>query len=167
MISEVYNIDCLEYMRNIPNDFFDLAIADPPYGIGHDGQKKHISKNPKHKRKYFENKGWDKDAPQQIFFDELIRISKHQIIFGANHFISKIPFDSACWIIWDKGQKGLTMADCELAWTSFNSPARIFTLNRIALLKEGTIHPTQKPILLYHWLLSNYAPGGGAKSLIQ
>ncbi len=160
MISDVFNMDCLEYMRNIPDKFFDLAIADPPYGIGRDGQKETKGKNPKHNRKFFENKGWDKHAPDEEFFAELFRISVNQVIFGANHFISKIPFDSPCWIVWDKGQKGLTMADCELAWTSYNRPARIFLLNRVALLKDGTIHPTQKPVSLYCWILKNYAIGG-------
>lgn len=113
-ISETYNCDCLEYMRSQPDKRFDLAIADPPYGINHDGQKLSINKNPKHNRKFFAAKGWDKAAPEKVFFDELQRISKAQIIWGANHFISKIAIDSPCWLIWDKGQKGLAMADCEL-----------------------------------------------------
>jgi len=158
-ISETYNCDCLEYMRSQPDKRFDLAIADPPYGINHDGQKLSINKNPKHNRKFFAAKGWDKAAPEKVFFDELQRISKAQIIWGANHFISKIAIDSPCWLIWDKGQKGLTMADCELAWTSIKKPARIFLMNRCELLKEGTIHPTQKPISLYCWILKSY--GGG------
>lgn len=164
-ISEVYNCDCVEFMRTLPDKKFDLVIADPPYGIFRDGQKQTISKNPKHNRKYFEAKGWDKSSPEQIFFDELRRISKNQVVWGANHFISKIAIDSPCWLVWDKGQKGLTMADCELAWTSINKPARIFLQNRVALLQEGTIHPTQKPIALYHWILSNY--GGGCKTIFD
>lgn len=164
-ISEVYNCDCIEYMRTLPDKKFDLAIADPPYGISRDGQKQTIGKNPKHNRKFFEAKGWDKTSPEQAFFDELRRISKNQIIWGANHFISKIAIDSPCWLVWDKGQKGLTMADCELAWTSIDKPARIFLQNRVALLKDGTIHPTQKPIALYHWILDNY--GGGCKTIFD
>ena len=160
-ISEVYNCDCLEYMKGLPDKYFSLAIADPPYGINHDGQKLSINnKNSKHNRKYFEPKGWDKTAPGKEFFDELQRVSKRQVLWGANHYISKVPFDSSCWLVWDKGQKGLTMADCELAWTSFDKPARVFLMNRVALLKEGTIHPTQKPVALYAWILQNYAEGG-------
>ena len=165
MISEVYNIDCLEFMRQQPDKRFDLAIADPPYGICRDGQKQTISKNPKHNRKFFEAKGWDKTSPDKVSFDELRRISKIQVVWGANHFISKIAIDSPCWLVWDKGQKGLTMADCELAWTSIDKPARIFLQNRVALLKEGTIHPTQKPIALYHWIISIY--GGGCKTIFD
>ena len=160
MTSEVFNTDCLEYMRTLPDKAFQLAIADPPYGIGRDGQKLSINKNPKHNRKYFEAKGWDKKAPDQEFFDELLRVCENVILWGANHYISRVPIDSACWIIWDKGQKGLTMADCELAWSSFDKPARIFVMNRVALLQEGTIHPTQKPVALYAWLLKNYAKPG-------
>ena len=157
MKSEVFNIDCMEYMRTLPDNAFQLAIADPPYGIGRDGQKLSINKNPKHNRKYFEAKGWDKKAPDQEFFDELLRVCENVILWGANHYISRVPIDSACWIIWDKGQKGLTMADCELAWSSFDKPARIFVMNRVALLQEGTIHPTQKPVALYAWLLNKFA----------
>lgn len=164
-ISEVYNCDCIEFMRTLPDKHFDLAIADPPYGINRDGQKETIAKNPKHNRKYFAAKGWDKTPPEQIFFDEMRRVSKNQIIWGANHFISKIAVDSPCWLVWDKGQKGLTMGDCELAWTSINKPARIYLQNRVALMKEGTIHPTQKPISLYSWIIDNY--GGGVKTIFD
>lgn len=166
MKSEVHNIDCLEYMRTVPDKKFDLIIADPPYGICRDGQKLHINnKNPKHNRKYFESKGWDMKSPDKEFFDELLRIGKNCVVWGANHFISKMPFDSSCWLVWDKGQKGLTMADCELAWTSYKKPARIFLMNRVELLKEGTIHPTQKPIAIYAWILKTY--GGGCKTIFD
>ena len=160
MTSEVHNTDCLEYMRTLPDKAFELAIADPPYGINRDGQRLHINKNPKHNRKYFEAKGWDASAPDQEFFDELLRVSVNVILWGANHYISRIPYDSPCWIVWDKGQKDLTMADCELAWTTFNRPARVYLANRCVLLREGTIHPTQKPIGLYAWILERYAKEG-------
>lgn len=163
--SEVHNVDCLEYMRGLPDKHFDLVIADPPYGLNRAGQTMIIAKNPKHNRKYFEAKGWDTKAPEKRFFNEILRIGKNCIVWGANHFISKMPIDSPCWIVWDKGQKGLTMADCELAWTSYKKPARIFLMNRVELLKEGTIHPTQKPIALYAWLLSTY--GGGVQNNIR
>ena len=127
MTSEVHNIDCLEYMRTLPDNAFELAIADPPYGINRDGQRLRINKNPKHNRKYFEAKGWDASAPDQEFFDELLRVSVNVILWGANHYISRIPYDSPCWIVWDK-KNSADFADCELAWVSPNSGvARVFS----------------------------------------
>ena len=103
-----------------------------------------------------------KNLQINVFFDELIRVSKNQIIFGANHFISKIPYDSSCWIVWDKDNTG-DFADCELAWTSFDTAVRKFTFRWNGMLqgnmknKELRIHPTQKPIKLYEWILKNFA----------
>ena len=170
-----YNMDCLEGMKQFPNKYFELAIVDPPYGIGVDGQKESICKNPKHNRKEHTNKGWDTEIPSEQYFRELERISVNQIIWGGNYFIPYLHEGKKGWVVWDKGQRGLTMSDCELAYSSFDVPTRIFTKNRVALLQEGTVHPTQKPIVLYKWLLSNYAkPGdkildthvGSASSLI-
>ena len=152
----LYNKDCMEAMASMEDNQFDLAIVDPPYGIGIDGQKESICKNPKHNRKHFEHKGWDTKPPSKKYFDELFRVSKNQIIWGANYYPQHL-FPSKGWIIWDKGQKGLTMSDCELAFSSFNRATRIFVCNRGALAQEGTIHPTQKPIKLYTWLLDKYA----------
>lgn len=90
----------------------------------------------------------------------LFRVSKNQIIWGANYFVMYLRTGTKGWIIWDKGQRGLSMSDCEIAFSSFNSPTRIYTKNRVALRLEGTIHPTQKPIALYRWLLLNYAKSG-------
>ena len=155
----LYQADCMEVMKTFADKQFDLAIVDPPYGIGIDGQKESICKNPKHNRKFFEKKNWDV-APSEEYFAELKRISKDQIIWGGNYFIDKIKDPKKCWIIWYKGQEGLTMSDCELAWTSFSSPARIIQINRFELKREGTIHPTQKPVKLYAWILNNYAKPG-------
>lgn len=155
----LYNKDCMEAMASMEDNQFDLAIVDPPYGIGIDGQKESICKNPKHNRKHFEHKGWDTKPPSKKYFDELFRVSKNQIIWGANYYPQHL-FPSKGWIIWDKGQKGLTMSDCELAFSSFNRATRIFVCNRGALAQEGTIHPTQKPIKLYTWLLDKYAQKG-------
>ncbi len=159
-VSEVYNMDCMEYMKDIPDKFFDLAVVDPPYGIGIDGQKLSINKNPKASRKEHKHKGWDNSIPPKSYFDELRRVSKNRIIWGANYFVSNLNEGTKGWIVWYKGQKGLTMSDCELAFSSFNSPTRIVEINRVQLLKEGTIHPTQKPIKLYQWILNNYAETG-------
>lgn len=158
-ISEVYNMDCLEYMKTIPDKFFDLCIADPPYGINRSFQRETICKNPKHNRKHYDKKEWDKKVPSKEVFFEIFRVSKNQIIWGANYYPEHL-FGSMGWIVWDKGQHGLSMSDGELAFSSFQKALRCVVLNRCELAKEGTIHPTQKPIKLYSWLLDHYAKKG-------
>lgn len=153
-------MDCMKGMAEFPDGFFDLAIVDPPYGIGADGQKKCICKNPKHNRKEHARKNWDASPPPVEYFRELERVSKAQIIWGGNYFVPMLEQGRKGWLVWDKGQRGLTMSDCELAYTSFDTPTRIFTLNRAELQAEGTIHPTQKPIKLYEWVLSLFARRG-------
>lgn len=160
-MNEAYLIDCMEYMKTLPDKAFDLAIVDPPYGIGVDGQKERYDfKNPKHSRKAHAQKDWDKEIPPQEYFDELFRVSKNQIIWGANYFVKYLHEGHKGWIVWDKGQHDLTMSDCELAYSSFDVPTRVFVKNRVVLKKEGTIHPTQKPVALYKWILSRYAKPG-------
>ncbi|HPS31806.1 MAG TPA: DNA methyltransferase, partial [bacterium] len=151
-----------------PDKYFELAIVDPPYGIGFAGFEKHygggnaLAKTKLHKP----FAGNDLTAPDKEYFQELFRVSKNQIIFGANHFISKIPFDSSCWIVWDKINGENPFADCELAWTSFKSAVRKFDFKWQGMLqgdmknKEERIHPTQKPVALYKWLLEHYAKKG-------
>jgi len=166
MRSEVHNVDCMEYMKTLPDKCFDLVIADPPYGIKEDGLKNH-SRSKLAKAQEYTPKDWDKQAMPKEFFNELIRVSKNQIIWGANHFISQIPYDSPCWIVWDKDNGNNDFADCELAWTSFKTAVRRFKYRWAGMLqenmknKERRIHPTQKPVDLYGWLLLNYAPQGG------
>lgn len=155
-----YNMDCMEGMKRIPDKYFDLAIVDPPYGIGIDGQKESTSKNPKYNRKEHVQKDWDSAIPKKEYFDELFRVSKNQIIWGGNYFVEHLKKSTKGWIVWDKGQHGLTMSDAELAFSSFQKPTRVKVINRVELLIDGTIHPTQKPIKLYHWLLNNYAEEG-------
>ena len=146
-------------MSRYPDKYFDLAIVDPPYGIERSGQAETFTKIKKHKRKYFENKGWDFEIPDVNYWNELFRVSKNQIVWGANYFTEYLP-PSMGWIFWDKGQD-LSMSDGELAFTSFNKALRRIKINRGQLMVEGgTIHPTQKPIKLYKWLLSNYAKQG-------
>lgn len=158
-----YNIDCMEYMKTLPDKAFELAIVDPPYGINMDGGK--IGGDNKGRATDYIKKTWDKKAPEDEYFVELLRVSKNQIVFGANHFISHIPFDSPCWVVWDKDNTG-NFADCELAWTSFKSAVRKYKFRWNGMLqgnmanKEIRIHPTQKPVALYHWLLRNYAKPG-------
>ena len=157
----IMNIDCMEYMKTLPDNYFDLAIVDPPYGIGIDGQKQSINnKNPKANRKAHDFKGWDNEIPPPEYFAELWRVSKNQIIWGANYFVEHINKPTKGWIVWYKGQEGLTMSDAELAFSSFDKPTRVVKINRVELLKEGTIHPTQKPVKLYEWILTNYAKPG-------
>ena len=158
IISEVYNMDCIAGMKEYPDKYFDLAIVDPPYGIG--ANKMTLGNG---KRKIFRgNDDWDKEAPSIEYFLELFRVSKNQIIWGANHFISRMPYDSSCWLVWDKGTGNNDFADCELAWTSFNKTVRKYFKSWVgANAKERNeidrIHPTQKPIELYRWILDKYA----------
>jgi site-specific DNA-methyltransferase (adenine-specific) len=156
---KLYNCDCMEFMKDIPDNYYELAIVDPPYGIGIDGQKE-CKKGKKSDRKYHKTKGWDSSIPSEKYFDELFRISKNQIIWGANYFVKRLKEGHKGWVVWDKEQHGLTMSDCELAYSSFDYPTRIFVQNRCFLLKEGSIHPTQKPVVLYKWLIQNYAKKG-------
>ena len=151
--SEVFNEDCMAGMSRYPDNYFELAIVDPPYGIGRDGKPKSTSSHGGHKG--YEFKGWDNEIPSPEYFTELFRVSKNQIIFGANYFAKYLPASSG-WILWDKGQR-IDQADGELAFTSIAKPLRVFTLNRVAIQTDGAIHPTQKPIKLYRWLLKNYA----------
>lgn len=162
-LNKIYNMDCVEGMKKFPDKYFELAIVDPPYGIKMDGGN--IGGSNLGKVTDYTKKDWDSESPKQEYFDELLRVSKNQIIFGANHFISKIPYDSSCWIVWDKENSG-NFADCELAWTSFNTAVRKYSFRWNGMLqgnmkdKEIRIHPTQKPVALYKWLLSNYAKKG-------
>ena len=157
----LYNDDCMEVMKTFKDKQFSLAIVDPPYGIGVDGQKQSINlNNPKANRKAHDFKGWDNEIPTAEYFAELERVSKNQIIWGANYFVEHLHKGTKGWVVWYKGQEGLTMSDAELAYSSFDCATRVVKINRVELLKDGTVHPTQKPIKLYKWLLLNYAKEG-------
>lgn len=161
-----YKIDCMEGLKEIPDKYFDLAIVDPPYGIGESGKTNKTRGKLAAPKDYKSFHGDDLKSPDVEYFQELMRVSKNQIIWGANHYISKIPYDSSCWIVWDKQNGGSDFADCELAWTSFKTAVRKFEFRWQGMLqgnmkeKEIRIHPTQKPVALYHWLLKNYAKDG-------
>ena len=150
----------MNYLKGCENKSFDLAIIDPPYGINMDGGK--IGGDNAGKATDYTKKDWDRKAQEKEFFIELMRVSKNQIIWGANHFISKIPFDSSCWLVWDKDNTG-NFADCELAWTSFDTAVRKVKYRWNGMLqadmknKEKRIHPTQKPMKFYKWIMENYA----------
>ena len=161
----LYNMDCMDGMKEFPDKYFDLAIVDPPYGID-------INKSGRLKKYNDTRKKWDDNIPEQDSFEELFRISKNQIIWGGNYFY--LP-PTKCFLIWDKRQpENISFASCEFAWTSFDSVAKTFYMSPINT-EKNRIHPTQKPIALYDWILSRYAkPGykildthvGSASSLI-
>jgi len=163
---ELYNMDCMDAMKEMPNNAFDLAIVDPPYGIG-ESSNDNKSRSKLGKSKDYGSKDWDNKAPNMEYFKELKRVSKNQIIFGANHFIENIPnSNSSCWVVWDKVNGENDFADCELAYCSFNTAVRKISLRWHGMLqhdmknKQIRIHPTEKPIQLYKWLLMNYAKEG-------
>lgn len=158
-----HHCDCREFMKGVPDKFYDLAIVDPPYGIGVDEQ---IGHSKKASVKKYDKKQWDENPPDKEYFKELFRVSKNQIIWGANHFIENMPVkNSPCWIIWDKNKSG-DFADAELAWCSFLTAVRIFKFTWNGMIqenmkdKEVRIHITQKPVALYKWILKKYAKPG-------
>ena len=163
-ISEVYNEDCMLGMARYPDKYFDLAIVDPPYGI-HD--KLCRKDSPKNKSKFntlYYEKQWDKKRPNDIYWQEVLRISKNQLVFGANYFSNYLPI-SRGWIFWDKMGDGMSTVNNELIYTSFDISIKTFKrchgLDKGFMNKEGiNIHPTQKPKQLYKWLLQNYAKEG-------
>src|SRR5690554_4041214 len=150
-ISEVKCCDCMDFMKQFPDKFFDLAIVDPPYGIRVNqmrmGGRNTIKPT---------NKTWDDSIPDQTYFSELMRVSKEQIIWGGNYFPLK---PSRCFVVWDKGETmyGKDFAECEVAWASMDKSAKMFKMNPV---QPDRIHPTQKPVALYVWLLENYAKPG-------
>lgn len=156
----IHNMDCLEFMRQVPDNYFDLVLTDPPYGIGMDGK---VGINGAGKAKEYAQKDWDKTAPSKDIFDEMIRTSKNQIIFGANHFIDKIPYASSCWLFWDKDNAESFFADGEMAWTSFRTAVRKYKFRWHGMIqqdmanKEVRHHPTQKPVELFKMILQDYA----------
>lgn len=171
-ISIAENKDCMIAMKEFPDKFFDLAIVDPPYGIGVSkrgswGSERGFNKSgtKTHDIARYKKSNWDSKPPDQSYFNELFRVSKNQIIWGANHFIERINKSSSCWVVWDKLNSG-DYADCELAWTSFDKAVRKITYKWNGMLqgdmknKEKRIHQTQKPIPLYSELLKLYAKNG-------
>jgi len=160
--SEVYLMDCVAGLRHYPDNYFDLAVVDPPYGIGMDSTH-FITKSSNTNANNYGKKDWDKESPPIEYFNQLIRVSKNQIIWGANHFIEKINKNSSCWLVWDKNNGDSIHADCELAWTSFKTSVKYIKYTWHGMRqqnmknKEIRIHPTQKPVALYDWILHNYA----------
>tara|TARA_R110002020_G_scaffold224260_3_gene433751 strand:+ start:876 stop:1475 length:600 start_codon:yes stop_codon:yes gene_type:complete len=148
----------MEYMKELDDNAFELAIVDPPYGIGESGGKNRRGKS-KH-----EKKDWDNSTPSLQYFQELQRVSKNQVIWGANYFPEKLQ-SSMGWVCWDKKLDNSDFSDFELAYTSFRVAAKIFRFSknggsRSPHVLASIIHPCQKPVKLYQWLLANYAKEG-------
>lgn len=166
----LYQADCMEAMRQIPDKWYELCICDPPYGIGESmkdnttrGVNGSLNNSALGYAKNYKISEWDKYPPSEEYFNQLCRISKNQIIWGGNYFGRP---GSSCWIVWDKDNGNNDFADCELAWTSFKTAVRKFKFKWHGMLqedmknKEYRIHRTQKPVKLYEWLLKNYAKPG-------
>ena len=157
---DIKNCDCKELMKEFPDKHFDLAIVDPPYGID-------VTKMELGSGKYKSDKGWDSSAPDEEYFRELFRVSKNQIIWGANHFLQTIGrvrvINTPCWLVWNKNNGTSDFADAELAWTSFENPVRLLTFGLTQQPQfdiKNRFHPTQKPTKLYEWILSKFATEG-------
>ena len=168
MKSQVFNTDCLAAMREMPDNAFDLAVVDPVYGGVTQGG---YMKNAGHTRiggyeTEYHTALWKQEKTGAEYFAELFRISKNQVIWGGNYFQKVINQDSQCWLVWDKLNDNSKYADCELAWTSFNSATRIFRFTWDGFRqqdmknKEKRIHPTQKPVALYAWIFRLFAKPG-------
>lgn len=150
--------DCMDYMKTLPDKCFDLAIVDPPYGIN--ASKMTMGSG----KKNWQKSDWDKNTPDKSYFEELFRVSKNQIIWGGNYFTDNLH-QSRCWISWNKVvPEGMSFSDFELAWTSFDKVCREVKCKYSGAVQNGNyqkkIHPTQKPIELYKWVLENYAKLG-------
>jgi site-specific DNA-methyltransferase (adenine-specific) len=164
-ISEVYLMDCVEGMKHYPDKYFDLAVVDPPYGINADIKRADTGKNKHIKQRNYHRGEWDNETPPYEYFLELFRVSKNQIIWGGNYFLDHLP-KTSCMLVWDKDNGDNYYADCELAWTSFDTAVRKFKwkwhgfLQQNMANKEDRIHPTQKPVALYDWIFSEYAKEG-------
>ena len=164
---ELLNIDCMEYMAGLPDKAFDLAIVDPPYGInfGEFNRTNRTSTGKTIKADKYKNAAWDDSIPTDAYFNELRRVSANQIVWGGNYFPQLWNGGCKGFIFWFKGNPVPNFSDGEFAWTSFNSVARQFNYKYYGNIEGGTsasqkIHPTQKPIALYEWLLATYAKRG-------
>ena len=168
-LNQVYNMDCMTGMKDIPDNYFELAIVDPPYGIGENpsralGRARSTKKWKNARPVVYKGGEWDIRPPAEYFID-LFRVSRNQIIWGGNYFVQHLA-PSMGWIAWyKKGQNpNCDFSDCEFAFTSFNKASKFFNFPWVGFgarnAGEIRIHPTQKPVALYKWLLSNYAKPG-------
>jgi len=151
----ITNEDNMELMARYPDNYFDLAIVDPPYGIGEDGAKNH-SRGTLTRPTMYTAKNWDSSEPSKDYFIELIRVSKNQIIWGGNYMAEHIG-NTKCILIWDKMTYIPTMSQFEFAFCSMNKHPQLIKINSNDINRQ---HPTQKPVALYKWLLDKYAKEG-------
>lgn len=180
LLNKIINADCLEVMRGMPDKCVDLVLTDPPYGIGESMGKNRSRGSAAGANKWkgsrnttgvgvastdFGFSQWDNEIPSHDYFKEIFRVSRNQIIFGGNYY-SEYLRNSSCWIVWDKDNGTTDFADCELAWTSFKSAVRKFKYMWNGMLQENMsekeirIHPTQKPVTLFEWILNKYSEPG-------
>lgn len=165
-LNEILLADNMDVMREIPDGFFELAIVDPPYGINADQRRGDTGKNKHIKQRNYHIGNWDKTIPSEYYFSELFRVSRNQIIWGWNYYIQYLD-TCPSYIVWNKDNGENLYADVESAWCSIEGAARLFKWKWHGFLqqqsgwdKENRIHPTQKPVALYKWLLKNYAKPG-------
>lgn len=163
-MNTVFLMDCMEGMKKYPDGFFDLAVVDPVYGEVPAGGYMSNSGGGIAGHKDYHNAIWEQEKTGPEYFEELFRVSKNQIIWGANYFSKEIGRNSSGWIVWDKSRpEGTSYSDCELAYTSFQKATRIFRYRWNGFIqqnmknREVRIHPTQKPVDLYRWIFHNYA----------
>ncbi len=157
--NQIINADFRDILKQLPDKCFDLLLTDPPYAIDIVGQITKKDPNGKHGYRQWRYKEWDTEKPTLEDFAEMIRVSKNQVIWGGNYFANLLPASQG-WVVWNKGQRDFSLADGELAWTSFDKALRIFDYSRAQALKDGKIHPTQKPVALFEWILSLRAKQG-------
>lgn len=157
--SDVFNMDCLEYMKTLKDNAFELTIADPPYGIS---INESIGRRKGAKHSGRKKATWDSTSPDKVFFEELFRTAKNVVVWGANHFIDKLPFQNAsCWLLWDKKfGDNVDFSQFEMALTTFKGMTKKFDMSPSAVGGGGKFHPTQKPVELYAWILRHYAKEG-------
>lgn len=155
-INKITHADCLDILKQLPDKCIDLVLTDPPYGIDYGGQLKGKGDGKGGSDKYgwrsWSEPKWDKERPCEEIFKEILRVSKNQIIWGGNYFADLLPASQG-WLVWNKGQRNFSLADGELAWTSFDRALRIFDYSRAKAIQDGKIHPTQKPLQLIQWCL--------------
>jgi site-specific DNA-methyltransferase (adenine-specific) len=159
--NKIINADCMDILKQLPDKCIDLVLTDAPYGI-----KESMGKNKNRgllaKPTDYGYKDWDKKIPDKEYFEEILRVSKNQILFGGNYFVEYLH-NSSCWLVWDKNNYGTDFADCELAWTNFKSAVRKYKWTWNGMLqedmknKEKRIHPTQKPLKLFEMILRDYS----------
>jgi len=168
-MNKIHNIDCLEFMKQVPDNYFDLVLTDPPYGIKMDGK---VGIDGEGKAKEYDQKDWDKSIPDEEVFNEIKRISKNAIIFGGNYFVDYLN-NSTCWLFWDKNNKESFFADGEMAWTNFNTAVRKYVFTWHGFIqqdmkdKEERFHPTQKPTELFKMILRDYAKKYNKKTVFD